>query len=103
MRRMLFCVMLCWTFSGCASLDTLPPKRDVLTEIRVERVEVPVKVACVSTKDIPERPKMVPVDVKSADTRQLAAAVVAHVLALDSYASRAEIVMAQCATMEPKP
>ena len=91
---------LCAMFSGCASLETLPPKREVITELRIEKVPVPVTVACVAVKDIPERPKMAPIDPGLADTRQLAAAVVAHMLGLESYAARAEIVMMQCAKTE---
>lgn len=82
---------------GCASLPN-EPQREVITELRIEKVPVPVKVACIAAKDIPERPKPTAVDVKVADTRQLAAAIVAYVLALDSYVSRAEIVMMQCAS-----
>jgi hypothetical protein len=102
-RPTLFCVTLSAMLSACASVETLPPAREVITELRVEKVPVPVPIHCVTLKDIPERPTMPPVDPGVADTRQLAAAIVAHMLGLESYAARAEIIMMQCAKTEARP
>jgi hypothetical protein len=96
MKRMLFCAALCVTFSGCANSPELPPKRDVITEFRVERVEVPVRVPCMEAKDIPAKPVFAPVDVKVADTKQLAAAISAYVLELLQYVGAADIIMQRC-------
>lgn len=91
--------MLCATFSGCASLETLPPKRDVIGELRIVEVPTLVKVPCVSAKDIPERPKPAQVDIDNASERQVAAAAAAYMLELKSYADAADIVLWQCATV----
>ena len=88
--------------AACAHNPTVvPPAREVITEVKLERVEVPVRVPCVNVADIPTRPKPTLVDISKADTRQLAAAVAADLLALDAYADRATIVMMQCAKQLP--
>lgn len=83
--------------AGCAhNQPVMPPARDVVTQVKVERVEVPVRVACVNAADVPAKPNPTPIDISKADTRQLAAAVAADLLAMDAYTARLEIVMKQC-------
>ena len=96
-------MLSCGALSGCASVEPLPPSRETFTQIQVEPVPVPVPVACVALSDIPQRPKMPPTDHANANIHQLAAAVVAHMLGLEAYADRAELVMMMCASLAPKP
>lgn len=67
-----------------------------MTQVKVERVEVPVKVPCVAAADVPTAPTPTPVDHTKADTRQLAAALAADVLAYDAYAARVAVVLRAC-------
>jgi hypothetical protein len=68
----------------------------MLTQVKVERVEVPVRVPCIAVADVPPVPKATRVDPAKVDTRQLAAAVAADLLALDVYAARVDAMLRAC-------
>jgi hypothetical protein len=81
--------------SGCATEPT--KSAPVVTRVVTERVEIPLRVPCVKAADVPPRPKMTAVDIAKADTRQLAAALAADVLAYDLYADRVDALLKACA------
>jgi hypothetical protein len=80
--------------AGCASTPEKPAP--MLTQVKVERVEIPVRMPCVAAADVPAVPKVTPIDAAKADTRQLAAAVAADLLALDVYAARVDAILRSC-------
>jgi hypothetical protein len=85
------------SLAGCAhNPPVVPPAREVVTKVQVERVEVPVRMACINAADVPAKPQPTRVDISKADTRQLAAAIAADLLAADAYMARMDIVIAQC-------
>jgi len=71
-----------------------------VTEVKIEKVLVPVMKPCIGAADLPVRPVPTPVDPKAADTRQLAAALAADVIALDHYAARADAILRICAGVQ---
>jgi hypothetical protein len=78
--------------AGCATTPPVAPK--ILTEVKTVTVQVPVRVACLTDKDIPARPTRV---MKAdADVRGLAAGAVAELRAWEAYYAKADALLKGC-------
>lgn len=76
--------------AGCASNEPRP----LLTETRVERVEVPIRVPCLKEEDVPAIPPTT--FKKGLDLRAKAAAAEADIIAFEGYAARADAALRSC-------
>ena len=81
--------------TGCATTPEL------VTGPQTVRVEVPIRVKCISMSDLPQYPAPTPVDVATATREQVAAAVAADLLAIEDYAKRADVALRACAGATP--
>ena len=87
-------VALCVT--ACATPQE-PPRLEIRTAPRIERVEIVVTKPCIATADVPTPPVPTKVNVDKAGTRQIAAATAADLKQQDLYIEKAKAIIASCA------